>query len=141
MAEHEVEALIRERQRLGVGAGGADVEPQPLRVAAQGRDHAGRDVRAGRVGDHSSLQQVEAEVAGPGADLERPVIAVVELRTEQLAQLAEHLRPADLAEVDAPLRVIGLRGDIVVPRVRVSDLIRAAQCLHGVRHITLSPCQ
>ena len=63
----------------------------------------------------------------PGADLQRALVAVVELGAEQLAQLAEHLRLADLAEVDAPLGVVALGGDVVVTRVDVADLVGCAQ--------------
>jgi hypothetical protein len=45
--EQEVEALVGERQRLRVGAGGLDVEPESLGVGAQRRDHPRRDVGAG----------------------------------------------------------------------------------------------
>ena len=106
VAEHQVEALVGERQRLGVGAGRTHVEPQPLRVAAQVATIPGEMSVQVASRDDPGQQQIEAEVTGAGADLERALVAVVELRAEHLAQLAEHLGPADLAEVDAPLGVV-----------------------------------
>ena len=37
--EHEVEALVSERQRLGVCAGGPHIEAEPGRVGREGADH------------------------------------------------------------------------------------------------------
>ena len=54
-------------------------QPEPLRVgAAASGTIPGRDVGAGGVADDAGAQQVEAEVAGAGADLERPLEAAVE---------------------------------------------------------------
>ena len=114
-------------------------EPEPPRVGVQRRDHPGRDVGAGGVRDDPGLEQVEAEVAGAGADLERAVVALVELGAEQLAELAEHLALADLAEVDPPLGVVRLGRDVVVARVDVADLVGCcAPPPYGARRL---PCR
>ena len=71
------------------------------------------------------LQQVEREVAGAGADLER-----VAERARRLARrapwrsFAPHLGLADLAEVDPPLGVVLAGGGVVVAGVGVLDLAR-----------------
>src|SRR5206468_1344960 len=83
--------------------------------------------------------QVQGEVARPGADLERALVALVKLRADQLAQLAEHLRLADLAEVDSPLGVIARGRDVVVARVDVADLIGSPQSLHGDGRLPCRP--
>ena len=62
--------------------------PSRSALAPSVRDHPRRDVGAGRLPDDAGLEQVEAEVAGAGADLQRAAVAAVELRSEQLAQLA-----------------------------------------------------
>ena len=139
VTEDEVEAAVGERQRLRVGAGGSHAESEPLGVLGQGADHAGRDVGAGGLPDDARLQQVEAEVAGSGADLQRAAVTVVELGADELAQLPEYLGLADLAEVDAPLGVVACRGDVVVARVDVPDLLRGESRLHTGAHITLIP--
>ena len=56
--------------------------------------------------DHARLEQVEAEISRARADLERALVPAFKLRTDQLAELAEDLCLADLAEVDAPLGVV-----------------------------------
>ena len=71
VSEDEVEALVGERQALGLGADRLDLESQPLGRRAQRRQHPGRDVGCRRALDRPELQQVEREVAGAGADLER----------------------------------------------------------------------
>src|SRR5262249_40079692 len=128
------------RQRLGVGAGRSHVDAQAPSVRGQGGDHAGGDVGARGVADQARLEQVEAEVARPSADLQRALVAAFELGAQQLAQLADHLRLADLAEIYPPLGVVAGCGDVVIARVDVANLIGAPECLHGGRHITLSPC-
>ena len=122
--EHEVEALLGERQRLGVGTRRPHLQAEAGGVRRERADHAGRDVGAGRLRDHTGLEQVQREVARAGADLQRAFEAPVEPRAEHLAQLAEHLGLADLAEVDAPLGVIARRGNVVIARVYVADFVR-----------------
>ena len=68
------------------------------------------------------LHQVEREVAGAGADLQRAGERAG-VAAEQLLDLAEHLRAPDLAEVDAPLGVVVGRRDVVVAAVDVEDLV------------------
>ena len=48
VAEHEVEALVLERQLRRVAGGGLDVEAELVRVVLERRQHAGADVGAGR---------------------------------------------------------------------------------------------
>ena len=141
VAEHEVEALVGERQRLGIRAGRADIEAQALRIGRQRSDHPRRDVSARRLAHGPCLQQVQAEVARACTDLERPAEATVELSSEQLAELPEHLSLSDGTEVDSPLGVVAFGCHIVVASVDVPDLVGAAKCLHGGGDITLSPCQ
>ena len=57
---------------------------------------------------------------------------------EHLAQLHQHLLPAGLAEVDAPLGVVAVGGDVVVARVDVADVLVGAWSLHAARHSTVS---
>ena len=139
VAEHEVEALIGERQALGVDLLGLHLETEPLGVRAQRREHARRDVGARRFGDHPGAQQVEREVAGAGADLERacPAVGVV---PDGLVDLDEHLLATDLAEVDSPLGVVVIRGYVVVARVDVADLLCAQGWWHGGAPYTRAPC-
>ena len=101
--------------------------------------------------DHACLHQVQAEVAGPGADLERAVVTSVELGSDELAELPEHLRLTDLAEIDAPFGVVAPGRDVVVASIDIADLVRGpvadsadlvrgpgAAGLHRRGHITLS---
>ncbi len=67
--EDEIEAVVGERQGLGVGPGGPDGQTEALGVGVQRADHAGRDVGAGRLADDPAAQQVEAEVPRAGTDL------------------------------------------------------------------------
>ena len=134
VAEHEVEALVRERQRLGVGGHGLDLQAQPLGVGGEAREHARRDVAAGRLLDQAGAQHVQREIARPGADLERPRV-VAGLACERLAHLGEHLVVAELAEVDAPLGVVVIGRHVVVARVDVADLLGAESRWHGRHHI------
>jgi hypothetical protein len=85
-------------------------------------EHAGGDVGADRRLDDARLHQVEREVAGARADLQR-ARERAGTPAEQLLDLAEHLRAADVAEVDAPLRVVVGRRDVVVAAVDVEDLV------------------
>ena len=72
VAEDEVEALVLEGQLLGLGRDrGHAVEPERLGGRGQPLQHPGRDVGRGQPLDHPELDQVEREVAGPRADLER----------------------------------------------------------------------
>ena len=78
----------------------------------------------------AGLQQVEAEVARAGADLQR---ARERSRpgAEQLRELPEHLLVADLAERDAPLGVVGVGRHVVVATVDVQDLVLGGRRDHG----------
>ena len=122
VTEHEVEALVLERQLRRVAGRGLDLQPELGRVVLERLQHAGRDVGAGRLADHAGLQQVQAEVARPGADLERARERPGR-RAEQLRELAEHLLVADLAERDAPLGVVAAGRHVVVATVDVQDLV------------------
>ena len=69
--EHEVETLIRERQLGRVRRFGAHpFQPEALGVVLECCEHSRRDVGTGGVTHDAGLEQVEAEVAGTGADLE-----------------------------------------------------------------------
>jgi hypothetical protein len=126
VSEHEVEASGSERERLGVGAKALDGQPETLGVRGQRPHHPRRDVGARGIVDDPGSEQVEAEIAGAGADLERAREPPIERGAEQLAQLADHLALADLPEVDPPFRVVARRGHVVIARVDVADLIRAS---------------
>src|SRR5579859_7351807 len=104
--EHEIEALVREGQRLGVGPGRSHRHAKAVGVGGERSHHPGRDVSARRLPYDAGLKQVEREVAGPGADLQRARIAPVKLGAEELSELAQDLALADLAEVDSPLGVV-----------------------------------
>ena len=86
-------------------------------------------VQVGRA-DHAVLHQVQREVAGAGADLER-ARERAGLVAEQLAHLPEHLLAADLAERDAPLGVVVARRHVVVAAVDVEDLVGSGGSGHG----------
>ena len=58
MPEHEVEALVLERQLGGVTRSRLDLQPQISSVALERLQHARRDVGAGRRPDHPVLHQV-----------------------------------------------------------------------------------
>jgi hypothetical protein len=129
VAVDDVERVVRERQRLGLGADRLDVEAEPRRRLRQRVEHALRDVsRDGRAHD-ARLHEVEREVAGAGADLEAALVHPDRL-AERLAQLAGHLLAAGLLVGDPPLRVVRLRGHVVVARVDVLDRL----CRGGGRH-------
>ncbi len=113
--------------------------PSARALAASVVEHARRDVAAGRLADQPGAQQVEREVAGARADLER-AREVSGLPAERLAQLRDDLLAADLAEVDAPLGVVVVGRDVVVARVRVADLLGAEGGRHGAAPYTRAPC-
>ena len=57
-------------------------------------EHAGRDVGGHGLADHAGAQQVEREVAGAGADLERALVVRRARAPSALRELADHLRLA-----------------------------------------------
>ena len=116
--------VIRERQRSASAGRVPTSRPSRSALAASVCEHPRRDVAAGGVLDQPAEQQVEREVAGPRADLERARDSAPRLAAERLAELREDLALAELAEVDAPLGVVVVRGNVVVARVRVADLAR-----------------
>ena len=122
VAQHEVERPVLERERGRVREGRLHLQAEPLRVVAERLEHAGRDVGADRRPDHARLHQVEREVPGARPDLQRAPERAGS-PAEQLLDLAEHLGPADVAEVDAPLRVVVGGRDVVVAAVDVEDLV------------------
>ncbi len=134
VAEHEVEALVGERQALGIGRCRGDVEPEALRVAGQRAQHARRDVAAGRPLDHAVLHEVQREVPGTRPDLEA-VLEGAGVAAQELADLAQHLMAADLPEVDAPLGVVLAGGDVVIAGVDLADLLGGGRCGHGRRGV------
>ena len=109
VAEDEVERVVR-RMAARLPRTPPSRRPAPSSAAdsLSLREHARRDVRGHRLADHAGAQQVEREVAGARADLERARVAA-RLVPERLAELAGHLRLADVAVADAPLRVVVLR--------------------------------
>ena len=115
--------------------------PSRSALARERREHARRDVAAGRLADQPGAQQVQREVAGPGADLQRAREAGRAARAERLAHLREHLLAADLAEVDAPLGVVVIGRHVVVARVDVADLLGAQGWRHGAAPYTRAPCR
>jgi hypothetical protein len=124
MAEDQIEGAVVEGQIGGVAGRGLDRQPEFLGRVLELSQHAGRDVGRHRLAHHAGAQQVQREVAGAGADLERPPIAP-RLVPERLSELALDLRLADLAVVDSPLRVVVVGGEVVVADVRVPDALRA----------------
>src|SRR4051794_41648895 len=72
--------------------------------------------------DDTCVEEVEREVAGARADLQRARIRA-RLRAQQLRELAEHLRLADPAEVDAPLGVVVVGRHVVVAAGDVEGLV------------------
>ena len=133
MAEDEVEALVLERQLLGLGAHRLDLEPEPLGRRRQRRQHPGRDVGRRRALDRAQLEQVEREVAGARRrSRARRRTAGRASAPSALRELAAHLRLADVAEVDAPLGVVLGGRRVVVADVDVLDL-RSARAAGGHR--------
>ena len=140
-ARDEVEALVRERQALGVGGLRAHL---PARVAA---------ALAGSVLEHPGemslqvaspispgAQEVEGEVAGAGADLERAASQRSGSPPSALRSLVVTWPAPTLAEVDAPLRVVVVGGHVVVAGVCVADLLGAEGGRHGAAPYTRAPC-
>ena len=101
-------ALVLERQLGGVAGGGLDARGRAARVGLERREHARRDVGAGAPLDDTRLHQVEREVAGARADLER-ARERPGLRAEQLVSLPSTCWLADRAERDPPLGVVARR--------------------------------
>ena len=125
VAQHEVERAVGERQRPRVAVLGLDLDAERDRVGAQRGEHPGRDVGARRGADDARLQEVQREVPGPGADLERPRERSG-LGAEQLASLPRTCVDADRAELHAPLVVVLGRRDVVVAAVDVEDRLGLA---------------
>ena len=72
VAEHEVEALVGERQLLGVGGIGPHLRPEALRVGRQGSTSMPGEMSLQVASsDQPGAQQVEREVARSRADLQR----------------------------------------------------------------------
>ncbi len=130
MAEHKVEALILEGQALRIGRERVHLQAQALRVICERTEHAGGDVCAGRLFDDARAHQVEREIAGARADLQRAVIAA-RLGAERLLHLRAHLLRPMLAEIDPPLGVVVPGCDVVVAGVDVADLLGAESLRHG----------
>ena len=121
VAEHEIERLVVERQLRRVARDGLHLHPDVLGVPGERVQHPRSDVGAGRRPDHALLHQVDREVPGARADLER-ALERARRRPEQLAHLAQHLLASDLAEGDAPLGVVVACRGVVVTAVDVEDL-------------------
>jgi SAM-dependent methyltransferase len=122
MPHHDVEAGAGKRQRGRLAAGRFDLEPELARARAERVEHARRDVGGGSALDHARPQEIDREVAGAGADLER----VAERRrnpTERLGELVEHHPAGLVVEADVPLRVVVGGGAVVVGDVDRSDLL------------------
>ena len=122
VTEHQVEGAVGEREGLGLGHGGRHLEAQVASRALEGGQHPGRDVRGGQARDGAGLEQVQPEVAGAGADLQR-VRVRAGLAAERLAQLRGDLVLPDLAEVDPPLRVVRRGRRVVIAGVHVLDVL------------------
>ena len=60
VAEHQVEALIAEREALGVDADRLDVKPRRWALSWSVAEHAGRDIAAGRLFDDAGTEHVPA---------------------------------------------------------------------------------
>ena len=71
------------------------VEPERVGGRRQPLQHPRRDVGRGQPLDHPELDQVEREVAGAGADLQRVAEALPVEPAERLDQLQPHLLLAD----------------------------------------------
>ena len=138
MADDQVKALVGERQALRVGDLRRDVEAELRGVCGERLEHPGRDVAARRVADQALEHQVEREIAGARADLER-ALEPRGRRAERLLELRAHLLAADRAEVDTPLGVVVLGRDVVVGGVRLADLLRGQHGRHGLPPYTRPP--
>ena len=131
VAEDEVEGLVGERQRARLRRDRLDLEARAARRWPRSVSSIPGEMSVARgVVDHARLQQVQGEVAGARADLQRAAEAAAVL-AERLSQLAEHLRLADLAEVDAPLGVVAGGRAVVVAGVDVADLLRGVGAGHA----------
>jgi hypothetical protein len=104
--EDEVEALIGEGEALGVGCHGLDFETLLGGGGLQRRQHPRRDVSRGRALDHTQPQEVDREVTGAGADLQRVAEVQPSPPAECLSQLAQHLALAGRPEIDSPFGVV-----------------------------------
>src|SRR6185312_13814358 len=124
VAEDEVEALVLEGQRLGLGGDGGDAaDAERVGGGAELLQHAGGDVGRGEALDDPELDQVEREVAGAGADLQGVAEGLAPASAERLDQLQPHLLLAGVAEVDPPLGVVFVRRRVVVAGVDVLDVL------------------
>ena len=140
VAEHEVEATRpRTAARRRRTAAVSTLEPEPARVALAARRacRARCRCRSPRAID-AVLQQVEREVAGAGADLER-ARERPGLRPEQLRRPCRAPARGRLAEVDAPLGVVVGRRDVVVAAVDVEDLVGLAGAAMARRSLGRGP--
>ena len=123
--EDEIERPVLERQVLRRARRGLDLQAHAGGVGLQHVDHPLRDVGGDGAAHDAGGEQVQREVAGAGADLQRPRERAGR-RSQQLVDLAEHLRAPDLAVVDAPLAVVARRRGVVIADVDVVDLLRLA---------------
>jgi hypothetical protein len=130
VAEDEVEGAVLEGQLGRVDRRGLHVEAEACGVALEHAQHPRRDVGAGRALHAAVEQEVEREVAGAGADLERVAVAR-RVRAERLAQLAHDLLDPDRAELDPPLGVVRRGGVVVVAGVDVEDLLDGCRRRHS----------
>ena len=103
--------------------GRLDVEPEPLGVAAQRVEHAGRDVGADRRADDAVLHQVEREVARCPEPISSERANGPGRRPSSFSTLPSTCARPTVAEVDAPLRVVVGGRDVVVAAVDVEDLV------------------
>src|SRR5580700_212323 len=134
MTQHQVEALVSERQALRIGWLSLHLQAEPRGVSLQRLEHARGDVAARGRPDQAGAKQVQAEVASSRADLERPRV-VARLMTERLAYLGADLAEPQLAKVDPPLGVVVVGRHVVVAGVRIADLLGAQNRWHGADHI------
>jgi hypothetical protein len=122
MPEHEVEALVGKWQLLGLRSHCVQSQSESAGRRGEGVEHALGDVGCRGALDQPELEQVEAEVAGTGADLQRVAEGLARLAAQGLDQLGANLILAHGPEVDAPFGVVVGGGDVVVARVGVLDL-------------------
>jgi hypothetical protein len=124
VAEDQVEAFVLEGQDLGLGLNrGHVLDAERVGGRRQPLQHPGGDVGGGQPLDHAELDEVEREVAGARADLQRVAEGAALHPAERLDQLEADLALADLAEVDAPLGVVLVGGRVVVAGVDVLDVL------------------
>ncbi len=124
VAENQVEGPIGEGKPLGVGDDGLDLDPQLVRVRLERPQHPRGDVGRRDPLDRPGVEQVQREIPRPGPDLER-VPEGRRLAAERLLQLRGDLGTPGIGEVDPPLRVVRVGGEIVVPGVDVPDPLGA----------------